>query len=146
MKKRAIFIIPLVITAIISVFLDYTLFNVWDIVLRFAIFYAIGLIIMLILNWYIKGEEEIDKEKEEERNDAYVKLCCFKYIVGQINEDRDKLTIDFIKMVMGELELVSINNPMGISHYKFENKYNKYDFYFKNNKLHNVGYLKCKNF
>lgn len=66
MKKRAIFIIPLVITAIISVFLDYSYMNVWDVVLRLGVIYAIGFVIMWLIYWSDKKtDEEIEKENAE---------------------------------------------------------------------------------
>lgn len=66
MKKRAIFIIPLVITAIISVFLDYKFLNVWDVVLRLGVIYAIGFVIMWLIYWSDKkADEEIEKENAE---------------------------------------------------------------------------------
>lgn len=137
MKKREIFIIPLVITAIISVFLDYSYMNVWDVVLRLGVIYAIGFMIMMFIWWDNKGDVKY-------RTECCERLCGFRAILMQIDADPNMVDINFVKGIMGDdMRFVSLNGNS--SHYKVEDSYNRYDFYFNNNgKLYNYCWDKCK--
>lgn len=150
MKKRAIFIIPLVITAIISVFLDYTLFNVWDIVLRFGIFYTVGVLLMWLIYWSDKkADEEIEKENAEkmeklkEIESAHEKLIEFaakRFVAFQEIERKFKkgedIFLEDVQNEMGYIELFQSDGD-GNSIYRIYDDLYAYAFYFKNDKLIN---------
>ena len=153
MKKRAIFIIPLVITAIISVFLDYSYMNVWDVVLRFAIFYAIGFVIMWLIYWSDKqADEEIEKENaekmeklkeiesalEEQIEFAAKRFVAFQDIERKFKKGED-IFLEDVQNEMGYIELFQSDGD-GNSIYRIYDDLYAYAFYFKNDKLINYNF------
>ena len=153
MKKRAIFIIPLVITAIISVFLDYTLFNVWDIVLRFGIFYTVGVLLMWLIYWSDKKtDEEIEKENaekmeklkeiesalEEQIEFAAKRFVAFQEIERKFKKGED-IFLEDVQNEMGYIELFQSDGD-GNSIYRIYDDLYAYAFYFKNDKLINYNF------
>ena len=153
MKKRAIFIIPLVITAIISVFLDYSYMNVWDVVLRFAIFYAIGFVIMWLIYWSDKqADEEIEKENaekmeklkeiesalEEQIEFAAKRFVAFQDIERKFKKGED-IFLEDVQNEMGYIELFQSDGD-GNSIYRIYDEFYAYAFYFKNDKLINYKF------
>ena len=153
MKKRAIFIIPLVITAIISVFLDYKFLNVWDVVLRLGVIYAIGFVIMWLIYWSDKKtDEEIEKENaekmeklkeiesalEEQIEFAAKRFVAFQDIERKFKKGED-IFLEDVQNEMGYIELFQSDGD-GNSIYRIYDDLYAYAFYFKNDKLINYNF------
>lgn len=153
MKKREIFIIPLVITAIISVFFDYKLLNVWDVVLRFGIFYTVGVLLMWLIYWSDKkADEEIEKENAEKMeklkeivsaHEELIEFAAKRFVAFQEIERKFKkgedIFLEDVQKEMGYIELFQSDGD-GNSIYRIYDDLYAYAFYFKNDKLINYKF------